>query len=122
VPFVEKAFASVTASVKWLSCEPLLEPLQFERLDLFQWIVLGGASRSTETPDFRPPRRWITDLERQAIDAGCKVYEKTNLLERLRQYPGAQSTVDVDVPVEFKMGYLQRDLKDWQTYEREVTR
>ena len=120
VPFVEKAFAQVTASVKWLSCEPLLEPLWFERLDLFQWVVIGGASGSTETPDFQPPRHWVDQLERQARSAGCRVYEKTNLLDRIREYPGGPASATVDVPAEFKMGYLQRDLHDWQTYEKET--
>jgi hypothetical protein len=42
-------------------------------------IVIGGASRSTSTPEFRPPHRWIHDLVGQATAAGCAVYEKTNL-------------------------------------------
>jgi len=46
----EKAFAQVHAKVKWLSVEPMLEPLQFARLELFNWIVIGGASASSQTP------------------------------------------------------------------------
>jgi protein gp37/ParB-like chromosome segregation protein Spo0J len=83
---VEKAFAKVEAQVKWLSCEPLLEPLKFERLDLFQWVVIGGASKSTKTPEWQPPREWIVDLEHQANLAGCFLYEKDNM--RIREYPG----------------------------------
>ena len=41
----EKSFAKVNAKVKWLSIEPMIEPLKFTKLDMFQWVVLGGASR-----------------------------------------------------------------------------
>src|SRR5262249_11000461 len=84
----EDAFARVTARVKWLSCEPPLEPLNFQHLDRLQWMVLGGASRSTQTREFRPPRGWVNELERQARAAGVLIYEKDNLLERICEYPG----------------------------------
>lgn len=118
----EKAFAKVNAKVKWLSCEPLLEPLKFTRLDLFQWVVIGGSSRSSQTPEWRPPRSWVEHLERQARDAGCKVYEKTNLLERLREYPGQAEPVHISVPDAFKMPYLQRDVTNPAAYAVEVRR
>lgn len=76
----EAAFSKVTAGVRWLSVEPMLEPLRFSRMDLFQWIVIGGASRSSKTPDWAPPFEWIADLVKQAREAGTKVYFKTNLL------------------------------------------
>lgn len=110
IPNAEKAFARVQGGVKWLSCEPMLERLTFSRLDLFDWIVIGGTSSSTQTPEFRPPREWVDHLEAQAIDAQCKVYEKTNLLERKREYPGQKPPQAVVVPDAFKMGYLQRDV------------
>jgi len=110
IPNAEKAFARVHGGVKWLSCEPMLERLTFTRLDLFDWVVIGGASRSTQTPEFRPPRAWVEHLEAQATAAGCKVYEKTNLLERKRDYPGQNPPPGVVVPDAFKMGYLQRDV------------
>lgn len=86
----EKAFAKVKALVKWLSVEPMLEPLKFSRLDLFDWIVIGGASSSTKTPEWRPPFAWIYDLVRQAREADVRVYFKTNLLgnpERILELP-----------------------------------
>jgi ParB/RepB/Spo0J family partition protein len=84
----EAAFAKVKAGVRWLSIEPMLEPLVFERLDLFQWIVIGGASASTKTPAWKPPFEWIADLTQQARDAGVKVYHKTNLLgSRILELP-----------------------------------
>lgn len=116
----ERAFARVEAKVKWLSCEPLLEPLRFQHLDRFQWVVLGGASRSNETPEWHPPRTWVDDLERQAREAGCRIYEKTNLLERHREYPGQPARARIVVPDAFKMPYLQRDVLEPETYAAEV--
>ena len=117
----ERAFADVRARVKWLSCEPLLEPLRFRRLNLFNWMVIGGASASTETPEWRPPRAWMLDLERQAADAGIKdIYEKTNLIERRREYPGQPLKERLSVPEAFKMPYLQRDVLEPEAYAAEV--
>jgi protein gp37 len=79
----EAAFAELRAKNKdailWLSCEPLLEPIRFNQLDLFNWIVIGGAARSMRTPEFRPPERWIDNLVAAADKVGCKIFEKTNL-------------------------------------------
>jgi protein gp37 len=118
----EAAFAKVQAKVKWLSCEPLLEPLHFKRLDLFQWVVIGGASRSSETPEWRPPFQWIVDLHAQAAAAKCRVYHKTNLLgeeNRLRDYPGQPPQTYISIPDAFKMGYLKRDVLAPEEYARE---
>lgn len=79
----EAAFAKLAEKnpngIRWLSIEPLLEPLKFKRLDLFKWVVVGGASKSNETPEWFPPFEWIVDLVAQARAAGTKVYFKTNL-------------------------------------------
>jgi protein gp37 len=80
VASAEAAFAKIKTGIRWLSVEPMLEPLKFERLDLFNWVVIGGASKSSKTPSFKPPLRWIVDLWDQAEAAGCAVYMKTNLL------------------------------------------
>jgi protein gp37 len=91
----EAAFAKVKAGVRWLSIEPMLEPLKFNHLDRFDWVVIGGASSSKgdevspATPAWQPPIGWVSDLVRQARDAGCKVYFKTNLgfKQRLLELP-----------------------------------
>ena len=116
----EQAFAKVRARVRWLSLEPLLEPLRFEHLDLFDWLVIGGASRSTETPEWRPPLSWVADLERQAHEVGARVYHKANLYERRREYPGVEIAPAVDVPAAFHMRYLQRDVLEPRAYATEM--
>jgi protein gp37 len=95
----EKGFRKLKASgykgIAWLSCEPMMERLTFSSLEMFDWVVVGGASRSARTEAFRPPLEWIIHLESQARTANCKLYEKTNLFElreknlptRIREYP-----------------------------------
>ena len=114
----EKAFEKVRAPIRWLSIEPMLEPLKFTRLDLFDWIVIGGASPSKaidgtpSTPEWNVPIDWLADLHRQARDAGCKVYYKTNSglagLTRIREYPGYEAEA-VTLPNAFNyLGNLAR--------------
>jgi protein gp37 len=85
----EKAFSRLVKAghegVRWLSIEPMFEPITFSKLNLFDWIVVGGASASTQTPSFVPPIEWYLDLYRQAVEANCQFYMKSNI--RMRQYP-----------------------------------
>ena len=87
----EKAFAKVTSGVRWLSVEPMIEPIRLERPELFNWVVIGGASAGKQTPEWRPPYRWIESLVRQCDDAGVPVYMKSNLgiANRVLQLPFA---------------------------------
>ena len=87
----EKAFAKLSGGTKWLSVEPMLTPIKFKQLDLFDWVVIGGASRSANTPAWVPPFDWLVDLHCQAREAKCKIYHKDNLeidiAMRLREFP-----------------------------------
>jgi hypothetical protein len=92
VPNAEDAFAKLREkypnAIFFLSIEPMFEPLKFTRLDLFRWVIIGGAAKSMRTPEWRPPHRWIMDLIAQADAEGCKVFEKTNLLgNRILELP-----------------------------------
>jgi protein gp37 len=96
VKIVEEAFSRISGvRIKWLSCEPMLEPLRFNDLSLFDWIVIGG-QRATQQPDgfvpaFHPPLEWVEDLTEQAHKAGCKVWHKPNLrfrgMKMLQEFP-----------------------------------
>lgn len=85
VRLAEEAFRQIDGvRVKWLSLEPLLAPLQFSDLSMFDWIVIGSQS-ATEQPDghvkeFAPPFEWVARIVAQAREAGCRVYLKPNLL------------------------------------------
>lgn len=94
----EKAFRKIRAGVKWLSCEPLIEPLTFKDIGAFDWLVLGGASRSTQTPEWKPPREWVASIKKAAREAGVKVYEKANLYRRVREYPGVEEDEPMEAP------------------------
>jgi len=93
----EKAFTKIKAGgfsgICWLSCEPMLERLTFANLAMFDWIAIGGASKSTQTPEYLPPFDDVVHLYHQAREADCKLYMKTNLFpgihdeQRVREYP-----------------------------------
>ena len=89
VKIAETAFRKIDGvRVKWLSCEPLLEPLKFHDLSMFDFVVIGSQSATKQpkgngsvlVPEFAPPFEWVADLTAQAKAAGCKVYHKPNLL------------------------------------------
>ncbi len=84
----ERAFRKVKAGVKWLSCEPLIEPLKFDDLGAFNWVVIGGATSSAKTPEWFPPVPWVEKLKAACIDAGVPFFLKTNLSRTVERYPG----------------------------------
>ncbi len=82
VALAERHFQEVSAKVKWLSCEPLLENVapKFDALSMFDCVVIGaqqamGNAVEEKQPDFD----WVVDLYRKAREAGCTVYFKENL-------------------------------------------
>ncbi|MBO0863483.1 MAG: DUF5131 family protein [Mycobacterium sp.] len=91
VPIAERTFRKISGvKVKWLSLEPLLSPLKFTDLSMFDWVVIG-AQTATRQPDgdypaFGPPYAWVDAVIHQARDAGCRVHCKPNLLRN----PGMQ--------------------------------
>lgn len=93
----EKAFSKMTGGTKWLSIEPMLTPLKFKHLDLFDWVVIGGASKTTQSEEWIPPIDWLVDLHKQARDSNCKIYYKTNLKLpdelRIKEFPWEEPVV-----------------------------
>ena len=85
VKIAEDAFRKISGvRVKWLSLEPLLAPLEFTDLSMFDFVVIGSQS-ATKQPDgevkeFAPNIEWVLEITAQAKAAGCKVYHKPNLL------------------------------------------
>jgi len=96
----EAAFADIRAGYRWASIEPFLENLRFTRIEVFDWFVIGGASSSSRSPEWKPPFAWIIDFLAQANEAGIPVYMKPNLLgHRILQMPGGLP-VPQDYPAE----------------------
>jgi len=83
----EKAFEQITAKVKFVSCEPLLGELSFSNIGLFDWVIIGGQSRSSKQPAFQPDREWVQSLLNQAWDCGCRTFCKPNLQAAIKEYP-----------------------------------
>jgi ParB/RepB/Spo0J family partition protein len=108
VPAAERAMRQVKATVKWVSIEPMIELIEMD-FSIFQWVVIGGASPSSQTPEWKPPRRWVAEVSVRAWQAGCKVYYKTNLnLERPREFPGCDEQEPAAAPSPFH--YLGKSL------------
>jgi protein gp37 len=80
----EEIFSQLTATVKFLSCEPLLEPLEFSNLNAFDWIIIGASSGNSRTPVFKPKWDWVESILFQARGAGIKVYFKPNLFRHTK--------------------------------------
>lgn len=85
VRIAEDAFRKIDGvKVKWLSLEPLKEPLEFTDLSMFDWVVIGAQTETRQpdgtVPAFAPPFEWVARLVAQAREAGCKVHLKPNLV------------------------------------------
>jgi protein gp37 len=99
-------------AVRWLSLEPLLEPLTFSDLGVFDWVVIGSQTATNQpdgySPAFAPPIEWIIAIIAQARAAGCAVYLKPNLLGRtddqnpgmrlIQEIPTERTPADVGAP------------------------
>lgn len=85
VRIAENAFREMPDNViKWLSLEPLREPLQFDDLSMFDWVVIGAQTATTQPsgflPAFAPEFDWVVDIYLKAREAGCKVHFKPNIM------------------------------------------
>jgi len=66
---------------RWLSLEPLLEPISIPDLSGIDWIVIGAQSANPgQNESFAPNFEWVVDLVASARAAGTKVWLKHNLL------------------------------------------
>lgn len=81
------AFRQISAPIKFLSCEPLREELDFGDMSMFDWIIIGGQSKSTQEPAKQPDWSWVESLITEARRSELKVYFKPNLETRPKEYP-----------------------------------
>jgi protein gp37 len=67
------ALRSVPAAVRFISAEPLLEPLPHLDLKGIDWLIAGGESG----PGHRPlSEAWVADLRDQCLNAGTAYFFK----------------------------------------------
>jgi len=86
VAVAESVFRDISdVRAKWLSLEPLLEPLRFKDLSVFDFVVVGAQSRTIQpdigrVDEIAPKFEWVADIWHQAKEAGCRVFLKPNLM------------------------------------------
>lgn len=61
------------ARVKFLSCEPLLSPLENMNLQRIDWVIVGGESGRTPRP---MKEEWVIDIKEQCHRADVAFYFK----------------------------------------------
>jgi len=83
VAAAEDAMDRVSASVRFVSCEPLLDPVVFSRPEIFDWFIVGAKSEGGNKA--QPMREWTTGIMRQAIKADKHLWLKDNLTPFLIQ-------------------------------------
>jgi len=82
---VESAMQQFSDSdvVRWISLEPMLEPIRFTDLSWCNLVVIGSQT-STNQPNgpiaaFAPEFDWVVDVVNQCREAGVPYYLKANL-------------------------------------------
>ena len=80
----EKVIRELDVMVRWVSIEPMLEPIRFNDLSWCDLLVIGSQSATNQpsgfVPAFAPELEWVFDLVAQARAARVPVYLKENLI------------------------------------------
>jgi protein gp37 len=73
-----------TSGVKWVSLEPMLEPIRFNDLSWCDLVVIGGQTGTRQPTGyvgaFAPNFDWVVDVVNQCREAGVPYYLKPNLM------------------------------------------
>lgn len=70
-----------TTGIKWVSLEPMLEPIVFSDLSWCDVVVIGSQTAANGQPAFAPDFAWVVDVFIQCRAANVKFYMKPNLME-----------------------------------------
>jgi protein gp37 len=69
--------------VKWVSLEPMTEPIRFNDISWCDLMVIGGQTSTNQpdgfVPEFAPDFDWVFDVVDQCRNAGVPYYIKANL-------------------------------------------
>jgi protein gp37 len=70
VKTVEEHMPQLDVAVRWLSVEPMLEPIRFNDLSWCDLLVIGAQSETYQphgyVPAFKPKFEWVCSLVAQA--------------------------------------------------------
>lgn len=79
----------------WISFEPMYGMMPDVDLTGIDWIVIGGASRTSQTPEYIPPFLHVAKLTMMAKQYNVKVFHKANMdmgdKMRMREIPECTS-------------------------------
>ena len=64
---------TIPASIRFLSCEPLLEDLGEIDLSNIHWVIVGGESGKRARP---MKEEWVLNIEKQAVSSGSAFFFK----------------------------------------------
>lgn len=64
---------NISASVRFLSCEPLIEDLGILDLDGIDWVIVGGESGSQARP---MKEDWVLNIQKQVESQGSRFFFK----------------------------------------------
>jgi protein gp37 len=82
---VESAMSKFSGDgiVKWVSLEPMTEPIRFNDISWCDLMVIGGQTSTNQpdgfVPEFAPHFDWVFDVVDQCRSAGVPYYIKANL-------------------------------------------
>ena len=80
--------SEVKATLKFVSLEPLLECVEFERPEVFDWFIIGNQNGTRYCPEVQPELEWVETAIMQARGARALVYCKSGLkVEGLKEAP-----------------------------------
>jgi protein gp37 len=70
--------------VRWISLEPMLEPITFDDISWCDLVVIGAQTSTTQpdagfVPAFSPAFEWVADVVAQCREQGVPYYLKPNL-------------------------------------------
>ncbi len=89
----EEAMKDVDAAVKFISLEPLLEPIQFSDAKIFDWFIIG--SKSEGQKKIQPKKEWVESIIYQGRRACAAIWTKDNLhiVDPIREIPKGRMCV-----------------------------
>lgn len=74
------------ANPLYVSCEPLLEAVEFDEM-ILDWLIIGARSENSAGPEAQPEWKWVESLINQARDNDIPTFCKPNLQVMIRDYP-----------------------------------
>jgi len=86
-----EVFSHIKRRVRFISAEPLLERITPpKKMDMLEWVIIGGQSKSSGAPAMQPEWNWCKPLVKAALVNDVPLYFKPNLITRPQETPKKQ--------------------------------